>query len=111
MSLSPTMTSSYDSDASRSDIPRLRTADQHDAWRARVADRCWTKTGKDILLVTDNACTTALQADQREDAKGDEHKWVAKCWEVITKSLHDDVLLKVAHIERGQHSSKKLLLH
>ena len=96
------MTSSYDSDASRSDIPRLRTADQHDAWRARVADRCWTKTGKDILVVTDNACTTALQAAQRDDVKGDEHKWVAKCWEVITKSLHDDVLLKVAHIERGR---------
>ena len=101
MSLSPTMTSAYDADSSHSDIPRLRTSDQHEAWRARVVDRCWTKTGKDLLQITDAACVSAMQAAQREDAKGDEHKWVAKCWEVITKSLHDDILLKVAHVERG----------
>ena len=40
----------------------------------------------------------------KEDAKADDyakHGWVTTCWNTITKSLHDEILLKVAHVERG----------
>ena len=82
----------------------LRTSDQHDAWRLRVTDKCWAKTGKDILLVTDAVCIAALSKIHKEDAKADDyakHGWVTTCWNTITKSLHDEILLKVAHVERG----------
>ena len=83
---------------------KLRTADQHDAWRVRISDKCWAKTGKDILAVTNAACKAALTKLHDEAKTADEraaHSWVSTCWLMITKSLHDDILMKVAHVERG----------
>ena len=86
-------------------FPLLRSSDQHDAWRVRVADKCWALTGKDILAVSDNVCLAALLKAHAEDAKADDiavHGWVSKCWLTITSSIHDDILTKVAHVPRGQ---------
>ena len=88
---------------------KLRTADQHDAWRIRTADKCWAKTGRDILAVNDSACQAAVMKLHSEDAKKPEefaaitaaHGWVSTCWLTITESLHDDILMKVAHVPRG----------
>jgi len=69
-----------------------------------VSNECWAKTGKDILLVSNNACVAALVKLHSDDAKTEEiaaNSWVSTCWLILTKSLHDDILLKVAHVERG----------
>jgi len=94
---------------------RLSTnfADQYEAWRIRIADKCWGKTGKDILNVTDAVCAAALHKLRTEESKGTKealaivnaNEWVTQCWVTITKSLHDDILMKVAHVERGQIES------
>ncbi len=91
-----------------SQIPLLRTSDQHDAWRARVVDKCWSKTGRDILAISDAACIAALSKIHKDDVKADElakHGWVTICWNIITKSLHDEILMKVAHVDRGHIES------
>lgn len=111
MSLSPTMTSSCTYNNASSSF-ELRTADQHEAWRLRIADKCWGKTGKDILSITNDMCAAAL-AKLREEGKTAKetqtnttsNEWVTKCWTIITKSLHDDILTKVAHVERGHIES------
>ena len=98
------MTSSHVESQSSNIIPMLRTADQHDAWRARVLNKCWALTGVDILAVTDNTCVAALTKLHGDDAKADEltkFGWVTKCWLTITSTLSDDILMKVAHVERG----------
>ena len=96
-----------------SSFDKLRTADQYEAWRIRIADKCWGKTGKDILNVTDAVCAAALHKLRTEESKGTKealaivnaNEWVTQCWVTITKSLHDDILMKVAHVERGQIES------
>ena len=85
-------------------IALLRTPDQHEAWRTRITDKCWAKTGRNILAVTDAACIAALTKIHHDDAKDEDftkHGWVTTCWYIITQSLHDEILLKVAHVERG----------
>ena len=98
-------------------IPLLKTADQYMAWKARVVDKCWALTGKDISLVTDHICEQALTKALAEDAKADAANWVGKCWLTITTALHDDILVKVAHVPRGHiqalliEISQALMLH
>lgn len=70
-------------------IPLLRTAEHYLAWRTRVADKCWSLTGRDITEVTDKDCITALRGPDQKDP------WVHRCWVIITSSLHDDLLLKL----------------
>ncbi len=41
---------------------KLRTSDQYDLWRARIADDCWAKTGKDLFSIDEDDCDTALLA-------------------------------------------------
>jgi len=81
-------------------VPPLRTADQYPAWKVRVADKCWALTGKDIFVVQRDACAAALLAQTKAEAKSADF-WVNKCWLTITAALHDDLLVKVAHVERG----------
>ncbi len=103
------MTTTPNFASSSSSFDKLRTSDQYEAWRIRVSDKCWGKTGKDILTVTDTACTAALHKVRTEETKGTKdsatlvaaNAWVTECWTTITKSLHDDILMKVAHVERG----------
>jgi len=52
--------------------------------------------------VSNNACTAALIKLYSEDTEDfAANSWVSTCWLILTKSLHDDILLKVAHVERG----------
>jgi hypothetical protein len=81
-------------------IPLLKTAEQYPAWRVRVADRCWALTGKDVFHIKDNACLQALQGEKKA-----EENWVGKCWLIITGAIHDDLLMKVAHVDRGKIES------
>ena len=78
----------------------LKTADQYQAWRTRVSNKCWAQTGKDITLVTDDVCEKAMKA-ALENKEFEQLNWVGKCWLAITGSLHDDLLNKVAHVQRG----------
>jgi hypothetical protein len=81
-------------------VPMLRTADQYQAWRTRVANKCWALTGKDITLVQDDLCQKAMTA-ALESPTFDKLNWVGRCWLTITGSLHDELLNKVAHVTRG----------
>jgi hypothetical protein len=47
----------------------LKTADQYDVWRSRVADACWAATAKDVFMLADDECTRAQQA--LEEAKAE----------------------------------------
>jgi hypothetical protein len=80
----------------------LRTADQYDMWKARVADVCWSATGKDVFAVTDDDCKAvmALIGDPAAEKKMG-YEWLTKCWNLVTNSLHDDVYRKVNHVTRG----------
>ncbi len=81
-------------------VPVLKTADQYHAWCTRVTDKCWALTGKDITLLSDDLCQKAMTA-ALESPNYDQANWVGKCWITITGSLHDDLLIKVAHVSRG----------
>jgi hypothetical protein len=81
-------------------IPALRTADQYLAWRTRVADKCWAISGRDILSVADDVCQKAMTV-ALESPNFVQLNWVGKCWLTITGALHDDLLIKVAHVQRG----------
>src|SRR4051794_18494193 len=76
-------------------LPLLRTADQFQAWRVRVADKCWALTGKDVFLVQNAACVAAIKAANEEKDYDKRDNWVGKCWLTITGALHDDLLVKV----------------
>ena len=78
-------------------VPMLKTADQYHAWCTRVTDKCWALTGKDITLLSDDLCQKAMTA-ALESPNYDQANWVGKCWITITGSLHDDLLIKVAHV-------------
>jgi len=86
--------------ASGTRVPMLKTADQYQAWRTRVSNKCWAQTGKDITLVTDDVCEKAMKA-ALENKEFEQLNWVGKCWLAITGTLHDDLLNKVAHVQRG----------
>ena len=81
-------------------LPALRTADQFLAWRTRVADKCWAISGRDVLSVSDEVCQKAITA-ALESPNFVQLNWVGKCWLTITGALHDDLLVKVAHVQRG----------
>jgi hypothetical protein len=80
----------------------LRSADQYLMWKARVGDLCWSATGMDIFDVTDDQCKTLMRvlADQAGEKKTKD-KWLSKCWDIVTTSIHDDVYRKVHHVSRG----------
>ena len=66
----------------------LRTAEQYDMWKARVADACWAATGKDIFAVDDDDCDTAISCAEVADSKTrKEYEWLNKCWHIVTTSL------------------------
>ncbi len=57
----------------------LRTADQYDIWRARVADACWSATCKDVFTISDEECKLAIQTLEAKSDKGDKSsEWVGK---------------------------------
>ena len=68
----------------------LKTADQYDIWKARVADACWSATAKDVFSISDEECKKAIALLEAEDQKAELRAtadWVGKCWTIITKSM------------------------
>jgi hypothetical protein len=79
----------------------LRTADQYHLWRARVNASCWAATRLQVFTVTDNECKQFIKRfadDEKADARQDV---LGKCWTLITTSLHDELFLKLVHVEHG----------
>src|SRR4051794_27428702 len=78
----------------------LRTSDQYDLWKSRVAD-----SRKDVFTVTDEECKKALASlEEAEEKSGNNvapFLWVGKCWSIITTSLHDDLYRKLNSVPRG----------
>jgi len=80
----------------------LKTADQYDLWKARIADACWAATGLDLFTVDDDDCDTALMGLAGGDAEErKQYDWLNKMWLLVTGSLHDDLYRKVHHVKRG----------
>jgi uncharacterized protein with PIN domain len=75
----------------------LKTADQYEIWKSRVADACWSTTGLNVFEVTDEECksaVSALEGDAKTKADKPAAEWVGKCWTIITSSLHDELYLR-----------------
>ncbi len=72
----------------------LRTADQYHIWKARIAAACWSVAKRNIFAVTDTQCSEAVAGEEKTD-------WVGKSWLLITSSLHDELFMKVSHVEHG----------
>ena len=84
----------------------LKTADQHDLWKLRVADACWAATGKDVFSVDDDDCDTAILCLESPDAEERKlYEWLNKCWLIVRNSLHDDLYRRVSHVKRGMLES------
>jgi hypothetical protein len=80
----------------------LRTADQYPSWKQRVTTACWAATHRNVFTITDDECKTALK--EHEESKGKSKSgedWVAKCWLIITLSLHEELFSKVSHVTPG----------
>ena len=80
----------------------FRTIDQYSVWRARVHNYCWATTRRDVFSVTDDQRVEATNAFEKGESK---HDWVGKAWITINSSLHDDLFMKVCHIEQGHLAS------
>ena len=89
----------------------LRTADQYDMWKSRVADSCWAVARKDVFKVTDDECKAALATLDEVEAKNGNiapFLWVGKCWAIITTSLHDDLYRKLNSLTHSLTHSQVL---
>ena len=75
----------------------LRSADQYLLWKARCAAACWSVAKQNIFEVTDEECDTASEESKKDPRPTD---WVGKCWLIITLALHDELFMKVAHVEQ-----------
>lgn len=81
---------------------KLKTADQYDVWRGRIADACWATTGMDLFAIDDDDCDTAILGFAGGDAEEKKlYDWVNKLWMLVTGSLHDDLYKRVSHVRRG----------
>ena len=80
----------------------LRSADQYLLWKARCAAACWSVAKQNIFEVTDEECDTASEESKKDPRPTD---WVGKCWLIITLALHDELFMKVAHVEHGHIAS------
>ena len=80
----------------------LRTADQYSLWKVRVSAACWSATRIHIFNTTDTECDAASDAFAAGDLKLD---WVGRCWLIITSAIHDDLIMKLSHVEDGKLGS------
>ena len=76
----------------------LRTADQYPLWKARINSACWSATRISVFAVSDEDCSKASANFANGYEKRD---WVGKCWIIVTSALHDELFLKLAHVEQG----------
>jgi len=102
MSLTPDSSASGVADIRPSVKVVLRTADQYNLWKVRVSASCWAATRKHVFNITDEDCDEASAAYERGDTKLD---WVGKSWMIITSAIHDDLIMKLSHVEDGKIAS------
>ena len=57
---------------------------------------------RDIFTVTDAQCVDNVSAVEKNESK---HDWVAKSWTILINSLHDEIFMKIAHVEHGHITS------
>ena len=62
---------------------------------------CWTCFKPNIFEVTDVQCVDAVNKSE----KGEGKDWVGKSMQIIMASLHDDLFMKVQHIDPSQIES------
>ena len=86
----------------------LRTADQYELWKCRIHATCWAKTKISIFEVKAEECLLERKdkdKDKDKDKSGKKDKeqddWVGKCWMLISRSLHNELFVKVAHVQAG----------
>ncbi len=84
--------------------PVLHTADQYATWKQRVTTACWAASHRDIFELKDEECAAALH-EYKNQKKEKVDDWVAKCWMIITTSLHDELNAKISHITPGHIQS------
>jgi hypothetical protein len=85
-------------DAAKS--PPLRTADQFPAWKERMTVRCWAIINKNVFDLSNADCKATMKTlDQKDPSKRED--WITRVWVILSTSLHDDLLLRVVHIEPG----------
>ena len=91
----------------------LRTADQYHLWKARTHAACWAATRLDVFSIADDDCKQLNQnflsavedkpsKDGKSAARDSRIDPIGKCWTIITSSLHDDLFLKLVHVEPGK---------
>ena len=61
---------------------------------------CWAKTNVSIFDVKAEECVLERKDKNKKD-KDKEDDWVGRCWMLISKSLHNDLFVKVAHVQAG----------
>jgi hypothetical protein len=76
----------------------LRTADQYHLWKARISTACWSATRANVFEVSDNDCDKGLKVFAAGETKSD---WVGRCWSIVTNALHDELFMKLAHVQQG----------
>ena len=83
----------------------LKTGEQYAVWKERVSILCWSLTKVDVFQLTDLECAHLTRAYQ--DRKEGDHviDVVGKCYPILTSYLSDEMLLKVAHVPKGQIGS------
>lgn len=78
----------------------LRTADQYHLWKARVNAACWAATRLEIFSISNQSCIALLKkfSDEKSEPRLDV---IGRCWTIVTSSLHDELFLKLVHVEHG----------
>jgi hypothetical protein len=92
----------------------LRTAEQYHLWKARVHAACWAATRLDVFTITNEVCDTLAASPSTSEEKDKPRPAsespkvkdpVGKCWTLITGSLHDDLFIKLVHVQSGHIAS------
>lgn len=94
--------------------PLLRYADQYELWKARTYAACWAASRLDVFTITDAQCiqldksfiesnkTEVKDGEAPGQKDGDSRKdLIGKCWTLILSSLHDELFLKLSHVQAG----------
>jgi hypothetical protein len=62
--------------------------------------RCWVIINKNVFDLSNADCKAAMKTlDQKDPSKRED--WITRVWVILSTSLHDDLLLRVVHIEPG----------
>ena len=81
----------------------LKTADQCELWKARICAKCFFSTHHDPFLVKDEDCIRDMNpvAEGEILAARPPLEWVGRMWLIIIGSLHDDLFIKLTHVQHA----------